>query len=182
MLATKSRSKMSESKHRSSPPGTIDLVGFWIGRRKRGGRFVRYPDGEIRKVDRDFDTRVFADPDSLPASEATEPRAEACEQIVPDLPPAAESVETIASALLKASPNALVTIYHDRTGKVLGSTITPAKRGLAAAVFRAALRNLPSRAKQVTFAAGGKIATDVRDAATAAAEVCLLSVRGFISR
>jgi hypothetical protein len=99
-----------------------------------GGRFVRYPDGEIRQVDRDFDCGVFDHPDSLPASEAiTEPDVAVI--TVPDVPPTPDDVQTLAGALLDASPTALVAIYHDRLGKVLGSTVTPAKRGLTAAVF-----------------------------------------------
>jgi hypothetical protein len=39
--------------------------------------------------------------------------------------------------MLATYPTSLVAIYHDRSGKVLSSTVTPAKRGLTAAVFRA---------------------------------------------
>lgn len=162
----------------SSVPDTIDEDGLWIGKRRRGGRFIRYPNGEIRQVDRDFDPSVFDDPDSVPAGEAAEAGQPDVSEIVGT---SAEAVKMMARATLASNPSSLIAIYYDAKGMVIGSTITPAKRGLTAAVFRASLRALPARAKQVTFVAGSGIASDVRDAATEAAEVCLVRVLDFIS-
>lgn len=157
----------------------IEDDGVWIGQRKRGGRFVRYPDGQLQQVDRDFDAAVFDDPESEPR--ATEKAQADTNTIdVPDVEPATDAVSAIAEAMLAAAPSSLVAIYHDAKGNVLGTTVTRAKRGLTAAVFRAAFRSLPSRAKQVTFAAGGNVSTDVRDAATMAADAFLVRVLGFI--
>ena len=89
-------------------------------------------------------------------------------------------IKQTPDATVAASPTSLIAIYHDAKGKVLGSTVTPAKRGLTAAVFRSSLRSLPARAKQVTFAASGNVASDVRDAATEASDVCLVRVLDFI--
>jgi len=60
------------------------------------------------------------------------------------------------------------------SGAVLGATITPAKRGLTAAVFRAAFRTLPARSKQVTFAARNDISQETRSAANQAADSFLV--------
>lgn len=86
---------------------------------------------------------------------------------VPDAQPSAESVQAIAQAMLAEFPSSLVAVYHDSKGNDLRSTVTPTRR---AAVIRASLRSLPTpRAKQVTLAACGHFASDVRDAATEAA-------------
>ena len=124
---------------------------------------------------------MFNDPDSLTAVEAAETaETNASEIDVPDVIPSTDAVQAIAQTMLASHPTSLVAIYHDAKGKVLGCTVTTAKRGLSAAVFRAALRSLPPRAKQVTFAASGNVTSDARDAATVASEVCLVRVLDFI--
>lgn len=51
------------------PRPTIDADGLWIGQAKTRSRFVRFPDGELRAVDRDFDISVLDDPSSIPMSD-----------------------------------------------------------------------------------------------------------------
>lgn len=165
--------------------------GLWIGRRKRGHRLTMFPDGTLRRVDADFDRSVFDDPDSVPMSEAaaSPPDPLSAETsagnvtalTVPILEPAPDSVQTIAMAMMSACPAALIAVTTDAKGTLIGATITRATKGITPAVFRAAFRSLPDRAKNVTFAARLPVATATRDAATAAADSFLVKIAAFIA-
>ena len=86
----------------------------------------------------------------------------------------------IAESMLSARPRSLVAVAHGSKRKVLGATITPARRGCTLAVFRASFRSLPSRAKQVTFAAGEPIPPDIQRAVSEIADVALIRVIDFL--
>jgi hypothetical protein len=164
-----------------SDSDAIDENGVWIGSRRRGGRFVRYPDGEIRRVDRDFDCAVFDDPESLPDDEASvEYRFRAGALNVPGAEPTPDRVEAIARAMLVASPTSLIAVAHNRKGDVIAATITPASRGLTSAAFRAAFRSLPEKSRGVTFAARRNATREVREATMQAADSFLVRVLDFI--
>lgn len=163
------------------PKPTIDADGFWIGQAKTRSRFVRFPDGELKAVDRDFDMGVLNDPTSIPISERETVKPIAKVETVPDTEPSADVVQAIATAMMNACPDCLVAIAEDAKGNLIGSTITRATRGITASVFRSAFRSLPERAKRVTFAATGAVSSDVRDAATIAADSFLVRVQGFIA-
>lgn len=169
--------------------------GLWIGRRKRGHRLTMFPDGTLRRVDADFDRSVFDDPDSVPMSEATvsppgvssvmssatTSAGNVAAVTVPNLEPATDGVQAIARAMMAACPAALIAVATDAKGTLIGATITRATKGITPAVFRAAFRSLPDRAKTVTFAARLPVATTTRDAATAAADSFLVKIAAFIA-
>ncbi|TWU21754.1 hypothetical protein Pla52o_39410 [Novipirellula galeiformis] len=162
------------------PKPTIDTDGLWIGQAKTRSRFVRFPDGELRAVDRDFDAGVLDDPTSIPMSERSS-NANTIVDDVPDTEPVRNGVRAIATAMMLACPDCLVAVAEDARGNLIGSTVTRATKGITASVFRAAFRSLPERAKRVTFAASGAVSSDVRDAATIAADSFLVRILGFIA-
>ncbi|KAA1261610.1 hypothetical protein LF1_41610 [Rubripirellula obstinata] len=153
--------------------------GLFIGTRKRGQRFVRYPDGEIRTVDVDFDREVFNDPDSSP--KAKPQSVDASTDEVPANDSETDAVQAIAAAMIAARPGTLVAVAHTAKGEVIAATATAAKRGLTPATFRAAMRSLPANAKQVTFAASGSLAMDVQEAALVVADAFLVRILNFIA-
>lgn len=120
-------------------------------------KFVLAPDGEFVRIPRaaSRDT-YFTDP----------------EPIVSDVPAAvaAASVEpehscdyaAIARPMLAIDSSAIIAIYSDSRGNMLGSTITRPKHGMTAAAFRSAYRSLPPAAKQVVFVVMGGVASDIR--------------------
>jgi hypothetical protein len=171
-------------------------VGLVVGVGRRKARFVRYPDGEFRAVDRDFDPSVFDDPDSFPATERRTIQAsvldvpnelladdeilveDVVEDVVEDL--VEDSVRTIAESMLTARPRSLVAVAHDSRGSVLGATITPIRRGFTPARFRASFRSLPAQAKQVTFATGQPIPPNIQKAVSELADVAHVRVIEFL--
>lgn len=163
----------------SSQADTIQADGFWIGRRKRGGRFVLYPDGQLRQVDRDFDPAVFDDPDSLP-KDAKQAQADDNVIAVPDVEPATDTVQAISQAMLQSRPDSLVAVAHNSKGEVIAAIITPASRGLTSAAFRVSFRSLPAKTKGVTFAAHRDVSREVREATMQAADSFLVRVLDFI--
>lgn len=90
---------------------------------------------------------------SMTTAERNAAREDCKPKVVPDVEPATNAVQRIAVAMLAVSPRSLVSVVHDNKVAVIGATSTPAKRGLTAAVFRAAFRSAPAKTKQVTFAA-----------------------------
>lgn len=166
----------------TSTSNASDIDVGAAGKRRRGGRFVRFPDGEIRLVDRDFDCSVFEDPESEPAGEMLTPKHQAAAESNTTVEEVteAEKLQQLARTMLDLSPGSLIAIYHDRSENILGVTFTGARRGPTVATFRAALRGLPACAKQVTLAFRGEIAEDVREAAKQAAEILLIEVRDIV--
>ena len=152
--------------------------GLIVGVGRRKARFVRYPDGEFRAVDRDFDRSVFDDPDSVPEAEQRTIHMSVLD--VPSEILVDDSVRTIAESMLTARPRSLVAVALNSKGGVLGATITPIRRGLTPATFRASFRSLPARAKQVTFAAGRPIPLDIQRAVSEIADVALVRVIDFL--
>lgn len=173
-------SGMTASTALSSRPTLDPFDGLWIGQSKRRRRLVRYPDGKLRRVDHDFDASVFDDPDSMTKAERQMAKLNVTPSAVPNEEPVCGVVQRIALAMLAASPSSLITVTYNSRGDLTGATITPAKRGLTAGVFRAAYRTLPRPTKRVVFAAGMGISPQVQDAATQAADAFLVRVDGFI--
>ena len=158
--------------------------GLVVGVGRRKARFVRYPDGEFRAVDADFDRSVFDDPDSIPKAEQRSIHASILD--VPntihtdDREHDPDAVGMIAEAMLTARPHSLVAVAQDAKGRVRSATITPAHPHLTLAVFRSSMRSLPEQTKQVTFAAGRPIPADIRNAVSEVADVELIRVAGFL--
>lgn len=116
-------------------------------------KFVLAPDGDFALVPRQADrhTYSFDDPQSLAAT---------IEAIKPSKPSA--NASAIAKAMLDTDPSAIIAIYSDAKGRVLGTTITRTTNGHTPAAFRAAFRSLPATAKQVVFATCCGIPSDTR--------------------
>jgi hypothetical protein len=131
-------------------------------------KFVVAPDGDFVLVDRQIDPRVyFAADDDAPVA-------------LPTMAPSVNIV-ALATAMLDVDPSAIVAVYSDSKGRVLGSTITRTTNGHTPAAFRASFRSLPREAKQVHFATVAPIRSEVQAAVTASADHFLCRVVNFLT-
>lgn len=85
-------------------------------------------------------------------------------------------LRSIAAALLEIDPSAIVAVYADSKGRVLGSTITRTTNGHTPAAFRSAFRSLPREAKQVTFALVSPVNSAMRATINEYADIFLVRV------
>lgn len=138
--------------------------------RKYSKKFVLAPDGDFVMVDRHIDPRIYFADDNAPVPTAS-----------PAAPAYVADYSAIATTMLDCDPSAIVAIYADSKGRVLGSTITRTTNGHTPAAFRAAFRSLPREAKSVTFAMVAPINSATQAAVTASADHFLVRVVDFLT-
>jgi hypothetical protein len=133
-------------------------------------KFVVAPDGDFVLVDRQIDPRVYFAPDGdSPVATTKQTLSKQVDH------------RAIAAALLDCDPSAIVAIYADSKGRVLGTTITQTRNGHTPAAFRAAFRSLPREAKQVTFAAVSPINSATRTAINESSDHYLIRCLDFLT-
>lgn len=120
-------------------------------------KYVLAPDGDFVRIPRAADrSTYFTDPAPVVGDV---PAAIATASVESDH---AYDYAAIARPMLAIDSSAIVAIYSDSRGNMIGSTITRPKHGMTAAAFRSAYRSLPSTAKQVVFVVMGGVASDIR--------------------